>query len=149
MLIRDPIHGDIALGPLEAAVLDCAAVQRLRGIKQLGTASLVYPGAVHTRFDHSLGASAVSHRIVAALRREGVEVPRELEDLVAVGALLRVTRAVRPILGIGAAVRGTIKARLAAAPAASSARAWATRCAGRRRRSAWRPTRPNPSWTRT
>ena len=88
MLIRDPVHGDIALGPLETAVLDCAAVQRLRGIKQLGTASLVYPGAVHTRFDHSLGASAVSHRIVAALRRDGVEVTRELEDLVAVGALL-------------------------------------------------------------
>lgn len=88
MLIRDPIHGDVALGRLEAAVLDCAAVQRLRGIKQLGTASLVYPGAVHTRFDHSLGASAVARRIVAALRREGVEIARELEDLVAVGALL-------------------------------------------------------------
>ena len=88
MRIRDPIHGDIALGPLETAVLDCAAVQRLRGIKQLGTASLVYPGAVHTRFDHSLGASAVAHRIVAALRRDGVEVARDAEDLVAVGALL-------------------------------------------------------------
>ena len=88
MLIRDPIHGDISLGRLETAVLDCAAVQRMRGIKQLGTASLVYPGAVHTRFDHSLGASAVSHRIVAALRRDGVDVPRELEELVAVGALL-------------------------------------------------------------
>ncbi len=88
MLIRDPIHGDIALTRLEAAVLDCPAVQRLRGIKQLGTAYLVYPGAVHTRFDHSLGASAMAHRIVAALRREGVEVGRELEDLVGAGALL-------------------------------------------------------------
>lgn len=88
MLIRDPIHGDISLGTLESAVLDCAAVQRLRGIKQLGTAYLVYPGAVHTRFDHSLGASAMAHRIVASLRRDGVEVTRELEDLVAAGALL-------------------------------------------------------------
>lgn len=88
MLIRDPIHGDISLGRLEAAVLDCAPVQRLRGIKQLGTAHLVYPGAVHTRFDHSLGASAMAHRIVASLRREGVDVPRELEDLVSAGALL-------------------------------------------------------------
>ena len=88
MLIRDPVHGDITLSRLEAAVLDCAAVQRLRGIKQLGTAYLVYPGAVHTRFDHSLGASAVAHRIVAALRREGVEVARELDDLIGVGALL-------------------------------------------------------------
>jgi uncharacterized protein len=88
MLIRDPVHGAISLSALEAAVLDCAAVQRLRGIKQLGTASLVYPGAVHTRFDHSLGASAVAHRIVAGLRREGLDVSRELEDLVATGALL-------------------------------------------------------------
>ncbi len=88
MLIRDPVHGDIALDALEAAILAAPVVQRLRGIKQLGTASLVYPGAVHTRFDHSLGACAVSHRIVAGLRRDGLDVPGDLEDLVAVGALL-------------------------------------------------------------
>jgi uncharacterized protein len=88
MLIRDPVHGDISLGALEAAVLDVPGVQRLRGIKQLGTAYLVYPGAVHTRFDHSLGASAVSHRIVANLRRDGVDIPGELEDLVAAAVLL-------------------------------------------------------------
>jgi HD superfamily phosphohydrolase len=88
MLIRDPIHGDISLGRLEAAVLDCAEVQRLRGIKQLGTAYLVYPGAVHTRFDHSLGACAVAHRIVACLRADGVDAPPELDELVGVGALL-------------------------------------------------------------
>jgi HD superfamily phosphohydrolase len=88
MLIRDPIHGDIALSQLEAAVLDCAAVQRLRGVKQLGTAHLVYPGAVHTRFDHSLGASAVAHRIVAGLRRESVAIDRELDELIGAGALL-------------------------------------------------------------
>lgn len=88
MLIRDPVHGDISLSRLEAAVLDSAAVQRLRGIKQLGTAYLVYPGAVHTRFDHSLGASATAHRIVGALRREGAVIERDLEDLIAAGALL-------------------------------------------------------------
>ena len=88
MLIRDPVHGDVALGRLEAAVLDCAAVQRLRGVKQLGTAHLVYPGAVHTRFDHSLGTSAVAHRIVAALRRDGVAISPEQEELIGVGALL-------------------------------------------------------------
>ncbi len=87
-MIRDPVHGDIELSRLETAVLDCAAVQRLRGIKQLGTAYLVYPGALHTRFDHSLGACAVSHRIVAGLRQEGLEIPAELEELIGVGALL-------------------------------------------------------------
>jgi HD superfamily phosphohydrolase len=88
MLIRDPIHGDISLGPLETAVLDTAAVQRLRGVKQLGTASYVYPGAVHTRFDHSLGTLAVAHQLVAMLRRNGADVPDELEELIGVGALL-------------------------------------------------------------
>lgn len=88
MLIRDPVHGDLSLSSLEAAVLDLPEVQRLRGVKQLGTASYVYPGALHTRFDHSLGASALAHRITAALRREGVGVPDDLAELVAVGTLL-------------------------------------------------------------
>ncbi|MEO8604412.1 MAG: HD domain-containing protein, partial [bacterium] len=88
MLIRDPVHGDISLSPLEAAVLDLPDVQRLRGIKQLGTAYLVYPGALHTRFDHSLGASAVAHRLIAALRRDGCETSRALEELIAIGTLL-------------------------------------------------------------
>jgi HD superfamily phosphohydrolase len=88
MIIRDPIHGDVSLSPLEAAVLDFPEVQRMRGIKQLGTAHLVYPGCVHTRFDHSLGAAAVSHRIAAALRREGVDVPAELEQRIGAAALL-------------------------------------------------------------
>jgi len=88
MLIRDPVHGDVNLSRLETAVLDCPEVQRLHGIKQLGTAYLVYPGAVHTRFDHSLGAGAVAHRIVANLRRDGVAVPADLEDLIGAAALL-------------------------------------------------------------
>ena len=88
MLIRDPVHGDIALSRLEAAVLDLPEVQRLRGIKQLGTAYLVYPGCVHTRFDHSLGASAVAHRIVASVRREGTAISPEMEDQIGAAALL-------------------------------------------------------------
>jgi HD superfamily phosphohydrolase len=88
MLIRDPIHGDINLSRLAAALVDIPEVQRLRGIKQLGTASLVYPGCVHTRFDHSLGACAMAHRIVAAIRRAGTAVASDWEDLIAAAALL-------------------------------------------------------------
>ncbi|SEL13353.1 hypothetical protein SAMN05444515_11012 [Ectothiorhodospira marina] len=88
MVIRDPVHGDIELSALEQAVLDLRDVQRLRGIKQLGTANYVYPGALHTRFDHSLGACALAHRMIDGLRREGTPVPSELEDLIGVGALL-------------------------------------------------------------
>jgi HD superfamily phosphohydrolase len=88
MIIRDPIHGDIALSPVEQQVLDFPEVQRLRGVKQLGMASLVYPGCVHTRFDHSLGASAVAKRIAGAVRDGGVAIDADLEQLIAVAALL-------------------------------------------------------------
>lgn len=88
MLIRDPIHGDVFLSPVEEQVLDFPDVQRLRGIKQLGMASLVYPGCVHTRFDHSLGTNACAKRMVAALREVGTRIEPELEQLIGVAALL-------------------------------------------------------------
>ena len=88
MLIRDPVHGDIWLSPLEERVLDLPEVQRLRGIKQLGMASLVYPGCVHTRFDHSLGVNALAKRIVESVRLAGTPVPAELEHLIGMAALL-------------------------------------------------------------
>jgi uncharacterized protein len=88
MLIRDPIHGDISLNTLEEHVLACAALQRLRGIKQLGTASLVYPGCVHTRFDHSLGANALAKRILRALQQTGAHIEADLATAIGVAALL-------------------------------------------------------------
>ena len=71
-----------------ASLLDLPALQRLRGIKQLGTAYLVYPGCLHTRFDHSLGAAHIAGRIVAALRRDGTVVSADLEALISAAALL-------------------------------------------------------------
>ncbi|MBI3781938.1 MAG: HD domain-containing protein [Deltaproteobacteria bacterium] len=88
MLIRDPIHGDISLNRIEAAVVDLPDVQRLRGVKQLGTASLVYPGCLHSRFDHSLGVNAVAKRIIVGLRERGLRIDDELATLIGVGALL-------------------------------------------------------------
>ena len=54
-LIKDPVHGYISLSEDEVRVLDTYPVQRLRRIIQLPFVHLVYPGARHTRFDHSLG----------------------------------------------------------------------------------------------
>ena len=54
-IIRDPVHGDIMLTPEEMRLVDTREFQRLRGIRQLGTSYLVFPGAQHTRFEHSLG----------------------------------------------------------------------------------------------
>ena len=88
MVIRDPIHGDVGLSPLEERVLDFPEIQRLRGIKQLGTASLVYPGCVHTRFDHSLGVNALSKRIIEAVRAAGTAVQPQLVQLIGAAALL-------------------------------------------------------------
>jgi uncharacterized protein len=63
LIIRDPIHSDIYFDTVEKAILDSKEMQNLRGIKQLGNAYLVYPTAVHTRFDHSIGVNSVFKRI--------------------------------------------------------------------------------------
>ncbi|NMC10727.1 MAG: HD domain-containing protein, partial [Methanothrix sp.] len=54
-MIRDPVHGAIQVDELEWLLIKSRPVQRLRGIKQLGLVDAVYPGAIHTRFEHSLG----------------------------------------------------------------------------------------------
>lgn len=53
--IRDPIHGFIRLSEDERRIIDTMPFQRLRNIRQLALTNLVYPGAMHTRFEHSLG----------------------------------------------------------------------------------------------
>ncbi|PYS47456.1 MAG: hypothetical protein DMG13_27930 [Acidobacteria bacterium] len=86
-LIRDAVHGDIEMGPLEVELMDTPEFQRLRGIKQLGTAYLVFPSAVHTRFEHSLGTSWMAHRILAAVRRS-TSISADEEKLIRVASLL-------------------------------------------------------------
>ncbi|HQB99093.1 MAG TPA: HD domain-containing protein, partial [Methanospirillum sp.] len=53
--IKDPVHGYIQVDSTLLPLLDTPQVQRLRYIRQLGFSYLVYPGAHHTRFEHSLG----------------------------------------------------------------------------------------------
>src|SRR5205823_4722916 len=66
--IRIAPTGDIRVTMLEVDLVDTDAFQRLRGIRQLGTTNLVYPTAVHTRFDHALGTLAMAAQIVSAIR---------------------------------------------------------------------------------
>ncbi|MGH9403506.1 MAG: HD domain-containing protein [Terriglobia bacterium] len=61
--IRDPIHNFIRLESSERRVLDSRPMQRLRHIHQLGTTFLVYPGATHRRFEHSLGVMELASRV--------------------------------------------------------------------------------------
>ena len=88
MILRDPIHGDISFTNREVKVIDTYEVQRLRGLKQLGAANLVYPGCVHTRFDHSLGTAFTAKRIIHALRENGHQIDSEIEEVVTIAAIL-------------------------------------------------------------
>ncbi|MFZ5825621.1 MAG: HD domain-containing protein [Bacillota bacterium] len=88
MLLRDPVHGDIYLTDAEVRVLDTKEMQRLRGIKQLGTAHLVFPGCVHTRFDHSLGALQMAHRMIETLRLQGYQIDSHNAQLVRLAILV-------------------------------------------------------------
>jgi HD superfamily phosphohydrolase len=66
IVIREPIWGDIEFTALEAAIIGTRQMQRLRWIKQLGTGSIPYPSANHTRFEHSIGTCHVAGRIFDA-----------------------------------------------------------------------------------
>ncbi|HEY3282192.1 MAG TPA: HD domain-containing protein [Armatimonadota bacterium] len=65
--LRDAVHGDIRLTAEEASLVDTPEFQRLRGIRQLGAAFLVYPTAAHSRFEHSLGVCHLMARLVEAV----------------------------------------------------------------------------------
>jgi uncharacterized protein len=81
--IRDPVHGYVLLEGMALQLADTPQMQRLRWIKQLGLASLVYPGANHTRFEHSLGAYHL-----AGLLANHLGLPKEDKMLVGAAALL-------------------------------------------------------------
>ena len=61
--IRDSVHGNLSLSEFEIKVLDSSEVQRLRRIKQLGFISLIYPGANHSRFEHSIGTMFLGSKL--------------------------------------------------------------------------------------
>src|SRR3989339_280480 len=79
--IRDPIHGTVGFTARERAAVDHPFVQRLRHVRQLGLASLVYPGATHDRFSHCLGAMCVASRIwERIMETSGDVLHRHFED---------------------------------------------------------------------
>ena len=74
-IINDPIYGFISF-PFESIyyLIQSPYVQRLRRIKQLGLSNLVYPGAEHTRFSHSLGAMYLMTKALDGLRQKGYDI---------------------------------------------------------------------------
>ncbi len=76
-IIRDPLWNNIRLDPLAFELIDTPAFQRLRYVRQLGLAFLVYPGATHARFEHALGTYHLARRAITLFE--------EHEDYAAVG----------------------------------------------------------------
>jgi HD superfamily phosphohydrolase len=70
-VVRDLLWQNIRLEPAALKVVDTGAFQRLRYVRQLGHAFLVYPGATHSRFEHALGAYHLARRAVDVLRATG------------------------------------------------------------------------------
>lgn len=89
-IIRDPLWNNIRVDPVALRLVDTAAFQRLRYVRQLGLAYLVYPGASHTRFEHALGAYHLAGRALAMFEeRDGqIGVGREMAAVVRCAALL-------------------------------------------------------------
>lgn len=77
-IINDPVYGFISIrSELIFDIISHPYFQRLRFIKQLGLTEYVYPGAIHTRFQHALGAMHLMGRVLDNLRFKGVEISEE------------------------------------------------------------------------
>nr|MDQ6925813.1 HD domain-containing protein [Candidatus Eremiobacteraeota bacterium] len=89
-IIRDPLWDNIRVDPVALALVDTPVFQRLRYVRQLGLAYLVYPGATHTRFEHALGAYHLSGVALDMLAAEGAldVVPADEPAVVRAAALL-------------------------------------------------------------
>ena len=87
-IINDPVYGFITINhPLIFSILAHPYYQRLRRITQMAMGQLVYPGAVHTRFHHSLGAYHLMGNAVNELRSKGTVITEE-EDIAVKAAIL-------------------------------------------------------------
>ncbi|RBQ22564.1 Deoxyguanosinetriphosphate triphosphohydrolase-like protein [Candidatus Methanobinarius endosymbioticus] len=81
--LRDSVHGNVSLNEFEVKVMDSPQIQRLRRIKQLGFISLVYPGANHSRLEHSIGTMFLGSKLANHL-----ELSDYNKKLVRIAALL-------------------------------------------------------------
>ncbi len=85
--IQDNISGSVVLSPFERDLIRTPTLVRLTRIQQLGLGSLVFPGATHTRFSHSIGVMRVADRLAATLHEQGSLTEIEREKLRVAGLL--------------------------------------------------------------
>ncbi|XP_037832975.1 deoxynucleoside triphosphate triphosphohydrolase SAMHD1 isoform X2 [Kryptolebias marmoratus] len=84
MVFNDPIHGHVELHPLLVRFIDTPQFQRLRNIKQLGGKYFVYPGASHSRFEHSIGVAFLAGQLVQHLKEKQPELDITERDVLCV-----------------------------------------------------------------
>lgn len=88
-IFNDPVHGFISVKfKIIFDIIEHPYFQRLRRIKQLGLTEYVYPGALHTRFHHALGAMHLMQTAIFTLREKGKEISEEEEKGVLIAILL-------------------------------------------------------------
>lgn len=68
LLVNDPVHGHIDLNPAALLIISTPEFQRLNDLSQMGTAKRVFPGAHHTRFEHSIGVAHLAGRLIRHLQ---------------------------------------------------------------------------------
>ena len=85
--IIDPIHDFVRVNSNELKIIDTSIFQRLRRIRQLSGAHLIYPGAQHTRFEHSLGVMHIASMAGHALNEKGIVSSDNIQDLRFAGLL--------------------------------------------------------------
>lgn len=88
-IINDPVHGFITINdPVIYEIISHPWFQRLRRINQMAMSYLVYPGAVHSRLHHALGAYHLMHNAISELKQKGVEITAEEEQGAKIAILL-------------------------------------------------------------
>ena len=93
---NDAIWGTVKLQPLEVLLLDSPIIQRLRFVRQLGVVHWVYPGAVHTRFEHTLGVLRQTHELIVAIN-EATPAPHQPPIDINLASLLRLCALVHDV----------------------------------------------------
>lgn len=88
-IINDPIYGFVSIpGALIFDLIEHRYFQRLRRIKQLGLTNLVYPGALHTRFHHAIGAMHLMQEAILTLRQKDISINEQEEEAALIAILL-------------------------------------------------------------
>ena len=88
MEIYDIIHGNIVIDTLAQRIIDTEEFQRLRNIKQLGCCNFVFPGAVHTRFEHSIGVYHLAKKYIDLLNVNDLYFTKREKECISISGLI-------------------------------------------------------------